>query len=141
DATKGEIAPPIIESLKTKTPAIGINHKLMMLFETNTTPYPIESARAFAEPNLEFWLKKNIGRMDNIACLRGLYNSPDESLIETIEVTLADLKISYLDFLYLSEDSVSKSAGELELRIWKAVVKQRGDLPENIKYVITSTGL
>lgn len=141
DATKGEIAPPVIESLKTKIPGTGIHHKLLMVFETNKTPYPIENARAFAEPNLEFWLKENIGPMDKIACLVGLYKQQDDSLMETIEVTLADLNISYLDFLYLSEDSVSNGAGELELRIWNFVLKQRGNLPEDTRYVITATGL
>jgi hypothetical protein len=141
EATKGEIAPPIIESLKTKIPATGIHHKIVMVFGTATEQFTIENPRAFAEPHVETWLKKNLGQMDKIACLVDLYNPEDDSLIETIEVTLADLNISYLDFLYVSEDPVSNGAGELELRIRNAVLKQGGNQPEDPKYVITTTGI
>ncbi len=139
DATKGEIEPPVIESLKTKIPGTGIKHKLVMVFQPNTEQFTIENTRAFAEPNLENWLKENIGPMDKIACKVELRNIQDDSLADTTEVTLADLNISYLDFLYLSEEPVSDGASELELRIRNAVLKQKGDLPEETKYMITDT--
>jgi hypothetical protein len=139
DATKGEIEPPVIESLKTKIPGTGIKHKLAMVFQPNSEQFTIENTRAFAEPNLEKWLKENIGAMEKIACVVELHNIQDDSLLDTVEVSLADLNISYLDFLYLSEDPVSDGAGELELRIRNAVVEKRGNLPEETKYVITNS--
>jgi hypothetical protein len=51
---------------------------------------------------------------------------------------LADLNISYLDFLYLSDDPVSDGASELELRIKNAMQEKSGDIPEETKYVITT---
>ena len=139
DATKGEIEPPLIESLKTKIPGTGISHKLVIVFQQNTEQFSIENTRAFAEPNLEKWLKENIGPMDKMACAVELRNLQDDNLIESVEITLADLKISYLDFLYLSEEPVSEGAGELELRIRNAVVDKRGSLPEQTKYIIKDT--
>ncbi len=138
DATKGEIEPPLIESLKTKIPGTGINHKLVMVFPPNSDEFTIENSRAFAEPNMENWLKENIGPMDKIACVTELRNNQDNSLTDAAEVSLADLNISYLDFLYLSDEPVSDGASELELRIRNAVQEQKGDLPEGIKYVITT---
>ncbi|MBK6282313.1 MAG: hypothetical protein IPF54_06270 [Draconibacterium sp.] len=139
DATKGEIEPPVIESLKTKIPGTGIKHKLVMVFQSNTEQITVENTRAFAEPNLEKWLKDNIGPMDKITCLVEFRNIQDDSLADSAEITLADLKISYLDFLYLSEDPVSDGAGELELRIRNAAQELLENLPGDTKYVITDS--
>ena len=136
-ATKGEIEPPIIESLKTKIPGTGINHKLLMVFSTTTAQYPIENTRAFAEPNLEKWLEENIGPMHQIGCLVELYQ--DDSLIENKAVTLTELNIGYLDFLYASDHAVSDGASELELRIRNALTVQEGDPAKETRYVITNT--
>jgi hypothetical protein len=139
DTTKGEIEPPVIESLKTKIPGTGIKHKLVMVFQPNDEKYTIENTRAFAEPHLERWLEENIGPMDKIGCVVELRNIQDETVIETMNVTLAELNISYLDFLWLSEELVSDSAGELELRIRNAVLEKGGNLSEETKYEITTT--
>lgn len=138
DATKGELEPPVIESLKTKIPGTGIKHKLVMVFQPNDEKYTKENTRSFAEPHLEQWLKENIGPMDKIGCVVELRNVQDDSLVDTTEISLADLNISYLDFLFLSDESVSDGAGELELRIRNAVIDKRGNLPEETKYVITN---
>ena len=141
DATKGEIEPPLIESLKTKIPGTGITHKLVMIFQQEIEQVSIENTRAFVEPNLEKWLRENIGPMDKIGCMVELRNIHDDNLIESVEVSLADLKISYLDLLYLSEQQVSEGAGELELRIRNVVVEKNGSLSEQIKYSIKDTSV
>jgi hypothetical protein len=138
DAIKGEIEPPAIESLKTKIPGTGIHHKLAMIFTANTEQYAIENTRAFAEPNLEKWLQDNLGPLNKIACLVKLYNQQDDRLIETVEITLADLTISHLDVLYLSEGPVDDGASELALRIRNAVLEKRENPPEGVKYVIAN---
>lgn len=137
DATKGEIEPPAIESLKTKIPGTSMSHKLCMLFKAPTIIYPIENCRAFVEPVLEEWLEENLGALDQIGCIVDLVDSQDESILDSIDVTLADIHIGYLDFLYLSQSSLSDGASELELRIWKYVRTQVADLSETTKYVIT----
>jgi len=138
DAIKGEIEPPVIESLKTRIPGTGINHKLAMIFEATIEQHAIENTRAFAEPNLEKWLRDNLGPLDKIPCLVNLYNKQDDSLIETVEITLDHLVISHLDFLYLSEEPVSDGASELELRIRNAVLEQRENLPKEARFVIAN---
>ncbi|HSI74543.1 MAG TPA: lipoyl domain-containing protein, partial [Lunatimonas sp.] len=140
DATKGDISPPAIESLKTRIPGTGINHKLVMVFAATSEQYPIESTRAFAEPNLENWLKEVLGPMDKIVCTVEFHDIQDDNLIDRIEIKLADLDISYLDFLYLSDDTVSNGAGELELRIRNSALEKRGELPEETKFVVTEPG-
>ncbi len=136
DATKGELEPPLIESLKTKIPGTGIKHKLVMIFQPNEEKYTIENTRAFAEPHLEKWLNENIGPMDKIGCVVELRNIQNESVMETVNVTLAELNISYLDFMFFCEEPVSDGAGELELRIRNAVLEKGGDVSEETKYVI-----
>jgi hypothetical protein len=113
-----------------------MNHKLVMVLQPGTEQFTIENTRAFAEPNLENWLEENIGPMEKMGCVVELRNIQDNSIIDSTEVTLADLKISYLDFLYLSEEAVSDGAGELELRIRNAALEQREGSPEETKYVI-----
>jgi hypothetical protein len=140
-ATKGENAPPQIESVQTKITGTGINHKLMMVFPLLPEPYPMSNTRAFAEPHLENWLASVIGPMDRLACQVKIHNAADNVLIENISITLADLKIGYLDFLYLSDEPVSDGGSELELRIRNAAREKNQDIPNDITYLITGEGL
>ena len=139
-ATKGEIEPPAIESLKTRITGAGIRHKLVMVFPASASSYPIENTRAFVEPILEKWLEENIGPMDQIGCLVELYNVQENNLIENKEVMLSDLNIGYLDFLYASDDAVAEGASELELRIRNVLLAQNLELIEETKYVIANKG-
>ena len=66
----------------------------MMVFQANREQYTIENTRAFAEPNLEEWLEENLWPLDKIACLVKIYDIQDDSLIDTAEISLADL-LSY----------------------------------------------
>ncbi len=136
DATKGEIEPPAIESIKTRIPGTGINHKLVMIFPEITEEYTIEHPRALVEPSVEKWLEENIGPMDAIKCQVEVQNPSDDSVIETLEVALTDLDIGYQDFLYVSEEPISDGASELELRIQAYVKEQRNDPSEDVKYTI-----
>ncbi len=139
-ATKGELEPPKIESLKTKIPGTGISHKLGLIFPMVTESYPMANSRAFAEPHLEKWLETVIGPMERLGCQVEIHNPGDKSLIENIALTLADLKIGYLDFLYVSEEPVSDGTSELELRIWNAAREKKQDLPEDSTYNINDQG-
>ncbi|MCB0629570.1 MAG: hypothetical protein R2824_19695 [Saprospiraceae bacterium] len=137
DATKGAIDPPEIDSLKTKIPGVGIRHKIALIFTEPATPFDIKNSKAFVEPVLENWLMEQLGDFANIGCEVHL-TSPDETIPPIIvPVTLSDLGIGYLDFLYLSDDPVSDGASELELRIWHFVQEQGNFDPENLTYYIT----
>ena len=140
DATKGEIEPPALEAIKTRISGTGISHKLIMIFRATAEKHTLDNARAFAEPNLENWLKENIGPMNKIGCSVELYNAEDDGLIEEVDVTLAELNIGYLDFMYVSEEPVSDGASELELRIKNHVWEQMENLPDGVRYVITKKG-
>lgn len=137
-STKGEIEPPMIESLKTKISGSGIKHKLVMVMPKVTDAYLIDNPRGFMEPNLEKWMEENMGPMDTIGCLVELYDPIDDRLIDTKEVSLANLNMGYLDFLYLSEEQVSQGASELELRIKNYIYELNGNLALETKYIITN---
>lgn len=136
DATKGEIEPPPIESLKTKLPGVGIAHKLAIIFPKTTQTYSPENCRAFVEPVLENWISEQLGDFNKIGCQVQITNSINDTIV-IHEVRLSDLQIGHLDFLYLSKFPVSDGASELEWRIWKYVQTQQTALPEEAQYNIT----
>lgn len=127
DAAMGKIDPPEIESLKTRIPGTGMNHKLALVFGPPSN-FGVEKAKAYLEPRLETWLQSQLADMKKIGCKVALYEG-DEVYKEngralpyqTVDVKLHELNLTYLDLFYLSETPVSDGAGELELRIWKHV--------------------
>jgi len=137
DAIKGEIEPPSIESLKTKTSGVGISHRLVTVFEQVENEHNLQNCRALAEPVLEKWLEESIGDLQNIGCEVDLLDSEDDSLVESISIKLSDLNIGYLDLMYLSEEPVEDGASELELRIWKFAQSQKDSTETDLKYKIT----
>lgn len=137
DATKGAAEPPVLDAIKTRLPGTGLSHKLVIAFPEPTVTYSLNNCRALVEPALETWLSERLGPMDKIGAVVDLVNADNEDLIDSLDVTLQDLGIGYLDFLYLSEDPVSDGAGELELRVWNFVIEQLPDLPEETQYIIT----
>lgn len=137
DAIKGEIEPPVIESLKTRTSGVGISHRLVMAFEAVENRHNLQNCRALAEPVLENWLAENIGDLRDIGCEVDLLNPEDDSLVESIPVRLSDLNIGYLDLMYLSEEPAEDGASELELRIWKYAQLQKESTATDLKYNIT----
>ncbi|GAA4273763.1 hypothetical protein U6A24_02500 [Aquimarina gracilis] len=140
DATKGELEPPEIESIKTRIPGTAINHKLIMVLPEISDEYTIDHPRALLEPSIEKWLEQSIGDMSSIHCLVELFDTVEETNtpIQTIEVALSDLEISYLDLLSVSDEPISNGTSELELRIHRYVKEQLPDLPESIQFVITN---
>ena len=136
DATKGEIEPPPIESLHTRIPGAGVSHKLILGFSPRTVAAPLENCRAFAEPVLEGWLRDHLGDLRQIGCAVELIDTATGQRIDTVDLSVADLDIGYLDLMYLGKDPVGEGAGELELRIWKRVIDQRGATGGNIQYRI-----
>jgi hypothetical protein len=136
DATKGEIEPPAIESLHTKIPGVGVSHKLILGLSPSTVAFPIENCRAFAEPVLEQWLRDHVGDLREIGCAVELIDTITGHRMDTVDLSLADLDIGYLDLMYLSKDPVGEGAGELELRIWKKAIDRRGPVGGSIQYRI-----
>jgi len=136
DATKGAIEPPKTESLKTRTPGVGLSHKLALIF-SDPKPQYIENFKGFVEPVLERWLIEKLGDFKKIGCVVEIYHSDDENANDSANVKLSDLNIGYLDFLYLSESPVSEGASELELQIWSFARKLKNISCEETIYKIT----
>ncbi len=116
DAAKGTIAPPITDSLKTKIPGVGIQHKLVYIFPTPTKNYTVDTCKPFIEPAIEEWLKVQLGDFKKIGCIVELIDE-DGEVKDINPIKLSELKISYQDFLYMSEHEVADGASELEMYI------------------------
>ncbi|WP_420460873.1 hypothetical protein [Neolewinella sp.] len=123
NAATGKMAPPEIQSIKTRLPGIGLQHKLVMLFDHQEGILPSDNVlatnpKAYIEPVLEGWLKRQIGDLANVGCTVAFKPKEENIAIpESCVITLAELKIGYLDILYMSGSPMKDELTELELRI------------------------
>lgn len=135
DAAKGELAPPVTESLKTKINGTGIQHKLIYVLPKTDSAISIDSSKAYLSPAIEAWLHEQLGELSKIGCIVEVLK--EENVIETLHVQLSELALSYSDLLYLSDQIVSDGVGELELRIVQKAIQQRGEWSPELSYRIT----
>lgn len=137
EASKGVNTPPEIESLRTRTPGVSINHKIgLMMREVES--FPLESnPRGAIEPALETWLKDHIGSLDKLGCRVEIYEENGGEILDTKNIKCSDLNLGYLDLLRMSDAPISDGAGELELRIWQQVRNTNPNLQNNLVYKIT----
>lgn len=124
DAAKGDLSPPITDSLKTKIPGLGISHKIVFLFPH--VPEPSLStededfnSKGYIEPSLESWLEQQLGPLAEIGCKVQVLEK--DTKVDEVNVKVKDLGLGYLDLLYLSGEEVSDGVSELEQRIVKKV--------------------
>lgn len=128
DAFKGKSIPHQQKSLKTPIPGVGIQHKMVWLLdqvvweEINTDPRI--NPRAAVQPALEYWLKKQIGPLSEIACRVGVKTGA--TIIARPIVRLEELNLGYLDFLYLSATPSSGEHSGLELLLIAHLFRQDG---------------
>ena len=156
DATTGDLDPPIPESLKTQTPGVSVSHKLIMLFEpfdlvehlkdiNKGADYPQLrniNPRRYIEPVVENWLEKQIGELGQIRfTIHGSSKSePNQKLGEIpISLSLADLKLGYLELLDMVGAPLDNDSTEIEQRIvYIAKQKIKDKLPDDFQFKISS---
>jgi len=137
EASKGVNTPPEIESLRTRTPGVSINHKIGLMMRKVESFSIASNPRGAIEPALESWLKDHIGPLNKLGCKVEIYEADSDQLLDTKNVKCSDLGIGYLDLLRMSDAPISDGAGELELRIWQRVRSANPDLQDNLVYKIT----
>lgn len=127
DAVRGVQEPPETEALKTKIPGTGLSHRIAYIFPMARSVTDPMEGRAFIEPQLDTWLRIQLGPLNKIGCLVQLIEEVTEEIDgglvsrevvrEVQGVTLDQLQITHSDLFYFSDQEVSDGASELELRI------------------------
>lgn len=120
DAASGSARPPEIESVRTPVSGVGLSHRIGVVFDG--TQDAGSGPRAMAEPRLNSWIEDMLGDMSKIGC----HVRIDEVEGDAQLVTLADLNINPLDFLYLSAAPPVGEETEIEQRI-AYYVRQQND--------------
>jgi len=143
EAAKGALAPPETRGIKTHLSGTGIEHQLALIFPPVTSTFSKEQAKAYGEPVLESWLQNQFGTMNTIQFYVKVFSEdidPNDSLnapIDELILSLAQLNISYLDFIYLPDTTVNTGVNELETRIWKYVKRVKNYGNTKLAYKIT----
>lgn len=128
DATRGKVAPPPLESLKSPILGVGVKHQLLIVFGNENLIKDKRNPKAFLEPRIEGWLIEHIGALDKFACNIVFKNIEDLTTTKVIEnFKLDTLNLAHLDLLYLSETPILNAASELELRICNELKKTHLD--------------
>lgn len=118
----GDAPPPELEVVRTPRTGIAITHRLLALFsgEPATSadwPSSENSVRRAAEPHLDAWAAKLLGKPARVHCLVDRVDPATGKVVETKDLTLDQLKLAALDFIYAIDSGPEGQPGELEQRI------------------------
>ena len=132
DACAGLGRPPEIDSIATRIGGLNIRHRVALILPREYDDVDAGGPRAAAEPRFNAWIAGVIGRLRYIGCRA--YVTPDES--NPVDVTVANLGISALDFLFLCATLPSGTGDtELEIRI-RRYVRSQVTIPDGSVIVI-----
>lgn len=122
DALSGKCPPPKIESIRTKYPTASITHRVCMVLDAgpkNAQEQSASSPRGLAEPCLHEWMQRILGLRETIWCKATFEIEDDEGKKEEgfQEVSMVDLGLEPLDWVYLSSVFPAGEDTELERRV------------------------
>ncbi len=123
----GSVPPPDLEMVRTPRSGVSLCHRFICLMPLGGTEASAkwpgsENPRVLAEPRLNAWLAQQLPDPAKIAC-RVLYRR-DQTALAAREVTLLELGLSPLDYLYLTESDEKPQQSELEQRVAEAALRQ-----------------
>ncbi len=130
----GETPPPELEVVRTPRTGIAITHRLLTLF-SGKPALPAEwkssenSLRAKAEPHLNAWAAKLLGKPANVRCLVERLDPESGNVLESKELRLNQLQLSPLDFVYAIEGGPDGQQGEIEQRILYTITRRPDGFP------------
>jgi hypothetical protein len=126
DAASGNGIPPELESMSVPLNSNNINHKVCIVFDDKTDNFTDSQPREKAEPRLATWFQKVLGDNSEIGCCVGLSEQLGDEVAPEDKhlVTLDQLEIGPLDFLYICANYPGGGNSELEIKI-KQVIKKR----------------
>ncbi len=130
---RGELPPAELEFLKTPRSGTSLTHRVFMLLNERmagvnwpTTP---KQSRAKAEPVLNAWVGQMLGSAEKIL-VQAEYQHPEtKAALAAREIRLSELKLSPLDFVYMTNRDAIPLQSELEQRLAYHLLRTR---PEGI---------
>ncbi|PSJ37667.1 hypothetical protein [Allosphingosinicella deserti] len=119
-AAGGEIPPPELDVVRTPRTGITTTHRLVVLFSGDVPAWEGTSSqpRALAEPYLNAWAAGLLGDPARVFC-RADYFDPETKAPagQPVELSLGELELAPLDFLYMSDAGGPAALSELEQRL------------------------
>jgi len=118
----GDVPAPELEFGRTPRTGIAVTHRVLVLLGDVTadrTAWPVDAGlqqRAIAEPRLDGWAARLLPAPGRGRC-RARVIGGAWGEVQHLEVNLTPLKLSALDYVYLSERGAGPGGGELELRL------------------------
>lgn len=132
DAIAGIGRAPEFESVKTPVEEIRYGNRFCVLLQGAPAVDDKLAPRVSAEPTLNAWVAGIIGGLDQIKC-RAIFPVPDNNQgWDEMEVTVSDLGLGPLDFMYASLPHPKGEDTEIELRI-RSLVRREKRLPVDSK--------
>lgn len=146
DTASGNSFPIEPESVSVPLPKVTVGHRICLLFDTNTDEgISNPSPRERAEPKLAKWFANLLGDTSKIGCITTYLTTSeiettDEegNAVTTINydkneqaVTISDLLLKPIDFLYLSANRPNMGATEIERRIREFVILKHPETYED----------
>lgn len=124
----GETPPPELEVVRTPRTGIAITHRLLTLFSGKPALPPEwasseNSLRGKAEPHLNAWTAKLLGKLDNVRCVVERFDPATGKVLESKELRLNELRLAPLDFIYAIEGGPDGQQGEIAQRILYAMTR------------------
>ena len=122
----GETPPPELEVVRTPRTGIAITHRVVALFSGKPAPPPDSenSLRAKAEPNLNAWVAKLLGKPASVRCVVERLDPATGNVLESKELRLNELLLAPLDFIYAIEGGPDGAQGEIEQRILYTMMRK-----------------
>lgn len=137
--------PPDPEVIRTPRSGRMLTHRVALMLETGVAPSfsPYSgvpaSPRSKAQPALNKWLASRLPLPEDVAVVAAYFDPATSSEVERT-VTLADLGLQPLDFLFLVPLDDAQAMGELDDRILRHVITThlpRADVEIHLRYTKT----
>jgi hypothetical protein len=131
DAAAGNGAPPALTAIRTRVAASTLEHRVAILFPADEGALPagraLADARDEAEPRLSRWFQSVVGQPPGrIGCSYSYVRPDTGEIVGPRAVTLEEVGVSPLDFLYLAAAPLAGQETELERRIHRLARKREG---------------
>jgi hypothetical protein len=130
----GDAPPPELEVARTPSSGVALTHREVVLFSGDAVappqwPSAIIAWRAFAEPHLNAWAGRLLGKPANVRCVVERFDPATGKTIEAKPLRLNDLRLAPLDIVYAAESSEEAPQSELEQRILYAIRRRPNGFP------------
>lgn len=134
DIASGAAFPVEPESVSVALPHTNVEHRICLTFNTEDIESPPNaSPRESAEPKIAQWFTTLLGNIEEIGCTVSYKTIASEGNVIDLDavVTIDDLNLKPIDFLYLCSNRPGGGATELESRIKQFVRENNNDLIED----------